>query len=231
MFQYIGELCRYLVNSPPHPKETAHQLRLACGNGLRPDVWPEFQKRLQDPAHRRVLRRDRRQRLAVQLRGQGGRGRPRSPGSSPAASRPRWCSSTSRRSSRCATRTASASNARDDEPGEVIGKIISDAAKPGARFEGYATKAETDKKILHDVFEKGDVWFRTGDLMRKDARRLLLFRRPHRRHLPLEGRERLHHRGRGSDRPVPRHPGGQRLRRACARARWPRRHGRDRRRR
>ena len=48
-FQYIGELCRYLVNSPPSPKERAHRLRLACGNGLRPDVWPEFKKRFRIP--------------------------------------------------------------------------------------------------------------------------------------------------------------------------------------
>jgi fatty-acyl-CoA synthase len=33
LFQYIGELCRYLVNSPPHPRETAHRLRLCCGSG------------------------------------------------------------------------------------------------------------------------------------------------------------------------------------------------------
>ena len=62
-----------------------------------------------------------------------------------------------------------------DEPGEVIGKILRDASKPAARFEGYATQAETDKKILRDVFEKGDVWFRTGDLMRKDARGYFYF--------------------------------------------------------
>ncbi len=36
LFQYIGELCRYLVHSPPNPNETRHRLRLACGNGLRP---------------------------------------------------------------------------------------------------------------------------------------------------------------------------------------------------
>ncbi len=48
-FQYIGELCRYLVNSPPSPKERAHHLRLACGNGLRPDVWPQFKRRFQIP--------------------------------------------------------------------------------------------------------------------------------------------------------------------------------------
>jgi fatty-acyl-CoA synthase len=56
-----------------------------------------------------------------------------------------------------------------DEPGEVIGKILKDPSKPGARFEGYATAVETEKKILRDVFQKGDIWFRTGDLMRKDA--------------------------------------------------------------
>ena len=48
-FQYIGELCRYLINSPPSPNERAHHLRLACGNGLRPDVWPEFKRRFRIP--------------------------------------------------------------------------------------------------------------------------------------------------------------------------------------
>jgi fatty-acyl-CoA synthase len=45
VFFYIGELCRYLVNQPPHPKERAHSLRLGVGNGLRPDVWERFQER------------------------------------------------------------------------------------------------------------------------------------------------------------------------------------------
>ena len=40
-FVYIGELCRYLVNCPESPDEKAHKLRLAFGNGLRPDVWSE----------------------------------------------------------------------------------------------------------------------------------------------------------------------------------------------
>ena len=49
LFQYIGELCRYLLNAPPHPKERAHRLRLACGNGLRPEVWGPFKRRFQIP--------------------------------------------------------------------------------------------------------------------------------------------------------------------------------------
>src|SRR5436190_1280271 len=45
LFFYIGELCRYLTNSPPSPNETRHRIRLCCGNGLRPDVWPDFARR------------------------------------------------------------------------------------------------------------------------------------------------------------------------------------------
>src|SRR5580692_5525355 len=49
LFQYIGELCRYLVNAPPQPIETQHCLRIACGNGLRPEVWVPFQTRFKIP--------------------------------------------------------------------------------------------------------------------------------------------------------------------------------------
>jgi fatty-acyl-CoA synthase len=40
---------------------------------------------------------------------------------------------------------------------------------PAGRFEGYADAAETERKILRGVFEAGDAWFRSGDLMRRDA--------------------------------------------------------------
>ncbi len=49
LFQYIGELCRYLVNAPEHPRERAHRLRLCCGNGLRADVWDAFKTRFAIP--------------------------------------------------------------------------------------------------------------------------------------------------------------------------------------
>ncbi|NXL68010.1 S27A3 protein, partial [Chordeiles acutipennis] len=45
VFQYIGELCRYLVNQPQRPGEREHGLRLAVGSGLRPDVWRSFLQR------------------------------------------------------------------------------------------------------------------------------------------------------------------------------------------
>jgi fatty-acyl-CoA synthase len=57
---------------------------------------------------------------------------------------------------------------RPGEAGEVIGEILNDPMRPTNRFEGYADKAATEKKILRDVFKKGDAYFRTGDLMRQD---------------------------------------------------------------
>ena len=100
-----------------------------------------------------------------------------------------------------------------NQPGEVLSQILNDPSKPSQRFEGYADAAATQKKILRDVFVKGDSWFRTGDLMRKDERRLFLLRRPYRRYVPLEGRERRYVGSvRGVDR-ISRRKGGQCLRR------------------
>jgi fatty-acyl-CoA synthase len=50
------------------------------------------------------------------------------------------------------------------EPGELVGRIDEGIG----RFEGYTSKEATDKKILRDVFRRGDAWFRTGDLLRQD---------------------------------------------------------------
>ncbi|KAK4542973.1 hypothetical protein LTR36_005971 [Oleoguttula mirabilis] len=45
LFIYVGETARYLLAAPPHPLERQHKLRVAYGNGLRPDVWEKFQAR------------------------------------------------------------------------------------------------------------------------------------------------------------------------------------------
>ena len=166
-FQYIGELCRYLLNSPPNPNEQKHHLRLACGNGLRPDVWPQFKRRFQIP-----------QIIEFYAATEGNVSLFNFDGKEGAVGRLPWW--LARRFPIKVVRfdPESQQPIRDnrgfciecqvDEPGEVIGKIIKHASKPGQRFEGYASEIETDRKILHDVFKKGDLWFRTGDLMRKD---------------------------------------------------------------
>jgi fatty-acyl-CoA synthase len=55
------------------------------------------------------------------------------------------------------------------EIGEALGKIVTASGSPARRFDGYTDDAASDRKVLDDVFEPGDRWFRTGDLMRKDA--------------------------------------------------------------
>lgn len=47
--QYIGELCRYLLNQPPREVENQHQVRMALGNGLRQSIWTEFSGRFHIP--------------------------------------------------------------------------------------------------------------------------------------------------------------------------------------
>ena len=54
------------------------------------------------------------------------------------------------------------------EVGEFIG-MIPDLPESGAgRFEGYTSPEATEQKILRDVFQKGDQWYRSGDLLRYD---------------------------------------------------------------
>lgn len=167
LFQYIGELCRYLVHTPPNPNETRHRLRLCCGNGLRPDVWPEFKTRFRIP-----------QILEYYAATEGNVAMFNFEGKEGAVGRIPWF--VAHRFPNAVVRfdVEKEQPVRNDqgfcvpcdanEAGEVIGKIINDPSKPSNRFEGYASKAETERKILHGVFETGDAWFRTGDLMRKD---------------------------------------------------------------
>jgi fatty-acyl-CoA synthase len=167
LFQYIGELCRYLVNSPPHPLERAHRLRLACGNGLRPDVWPDFKARFQIPKIVEFYAATEGNVSLFNFEGKEG-----AVGRIPWFLAHRFPTTVVRFDVELQQPVRNAKGfcveCDTNEPGEVIGKILKDPSKPGARFEGYATEVETNKKILRDVFEKGDLWFRTGDLMRKD---------------------------------------------------------------
>jgi len=168
VFQYIGEFCRYLLNTPPHPKETAHRLRLACGNGLRPDVWHDFKRRFQIPHIIEFYGATEGNVSLFNFEDKEG-----SVGRIPWFLEGRFPTRIVRfdidRQAPIRDARGFCIECKTDEAGEVIGKILKDASKPGARFEGYATQGETEKKILHDVFKKGDAWFRTGDLMRKDA--------------------------------------------------------------
>ncbi|MDP3404132.1 MAG: long-chain-acyl-CoA synthetase [Brevundimonas sp.] len=165
LFQYIGELCRYLVNAPVHPDERRHRLRLAVGNGLRPDVWDRFQARFGVPRILEFYGATESNLTLFNFDGGPhaiGRAPPYMKASvnvelirfDPVAERP--VRAASGRCIACA----------DDEIGEAIARI--DPAKAQMRFEGYSDAGATETKVLRDVFAPGDAWFRSGDLMRRD---------------------------------------------------------------
>ncbi len=164
IFVYIGELCRYLVNHPPQPNERTHKLRLAFGNGLRPDVWEEFQNRFNVP---RVLEFYGSTEGNVSMFNFDGK--PGSIGRVPPYLRKRFTVRLVRFDvdSEQPVRDANGLciECGPNEVGEAIG-LIKDDARSG--YSGYADKAASERKVLRDVFEKGDAWFRTGDLMRQD---------------------------------------------------------------
>lgn len=166
LFQYIGELCRYLLKAAPSEYENRHRLRLVCGNGLRGDIWEDFQSRFAIPRILEFYAATEGNFSLFNVEGQPGAiGRVppllahRFPAGlvkldpdsgAPLRNEEGFCIASAR-----------------GEAGEAIGRIGT-ADEGGGRFEGYTDAAETEKKILRDVFAKGDAWFRTGDLMRLD---------------------------------------------------------------
>ena len=48
-FNYIGEICRYLLAQPVRPYDKGHSIRLCFGNGMRTSIWEEFQIRFNIP--------------------------------------------------------------------------------------------------------------------------------------------------------------------------------------
>ena len=166
LFQYIGELCRYLLNTPEHRHERAHHLRIAIGNGLRPEIWPKFQARFQIPH-------------IMEFYGatEGNVGMINYDGKVGAIGRVPWYARRIQRI-RLVRYDLEKGNAlrgtdglcqetANGEIGEAVGMI--DPNDPRSRFDGYTNTADTEKKILRDAFAKGDAWFRTSDLMRRDA--------------------------------------------------------------
>ncbi len=174
IFQYIGELCRYLLNTSPTLNESKHHLRLACGNGLAPDIWERFQKRFKLP---RILEFYASTEGAVSLFNV--EGKPGSIGRIPPYLPSRHATALVRFDVEKGQPVRNAQGhcirCAPNEPGEAIGKMIYGPSNAGTRFEGYTDEGASQKKIIRDVFEPGDAWVRTGDLLRKDEKGFFYF--------------------------------------------------------
>jgi fatty-acyl-CoA synthase len=169
LLEYIGELCRYLLHTDTSHHETEHRIRLACGNGLAAEVWDGFKDRFRIP---QILEFYAATEGSVSLFNvQGKRGAiGHIPGylthrfspalvlidletGEPTRDEDGLCV-------RCAV----------NQVGEALGKAGKDSSNFGNRFDGYISAEASEKKILRNVLEQGDAWFRTGDLMRRDEK-------------------------------------------------------------
>jgi fatty-acyl-CoA synthase len=163
-FQYIGELCRYLLNAPPGPHERDHKIRAITGNGLRPEIWESFQTRFAIPKIIEFYGATEGNVSMINYDGTVG-AVGRVPGYMKSVVTNRIVKFDVEREMPVRGPDGLCIECADDEVGEAIGEIED---KPGKSFDGYTKAADTQKKVLHDVFRKGDAWFRTGDLMRRD---------------------------------------------------------------
>ena len=165
MFTYVGELCRFLLSQPHSDNERKHKISWIIGNGLRPEVWESFVSRFDIPHVIEFYGATEGNVSLINVDGPIG-----AVGRVPSylswkfnIDIVRFDVDTNEN-----PRGADGFCIREDAnvPGEMIGEIRQD--DPRFRFEGYGTKEATQKKILRDVFKKGDAWFRTGDLMSRD---------------------------------------------------------------
>jgi len=162
VFCYVGELCRYLMRMPASSEDRNHKIRLATGPGLRPDIWVAFRDRF---GIERIIDSYGQTEGNVSL--QNRRGRVGSVG-------------------RCAPfQHEHLKLARYDlERGELVrgadgflveapvgeqGELLSRISKENVMaFDGYADPKDNERKLVRDCFEKGDLYLRTGDLLRRD---------------------------------------------------------------
>ena len=154
VFNYVGELCRYLMNVPPNPNDKDNSVRAIIGNGLRPEIWNDFKERFDIP-------------LIGEFYGS-------SEGNIGFLNLLNFDCTVGY----CfGTFALVEYDIDEDKPirnengfmkkvkqGEV-GLLLGESEGPN-KFAGYTDKKATEAKLFRNVFKEGDEWFNTGDLMR-----------------------------------------------------------------
>ncbi|MFI5315087.1 MAG: long-chain-acyl-CoA synthetase [Myxococcota bacterium] len=171
-FQYIGEFCRYLLNQPGDPTDGQHALEFCIGNGLRPDIWEAFRDRFRLPRIVEFYGATEGNVSLLNLDNQVG-----SVGRIPTRllMDARLVRYDVERDEHARDAKGHLIECAAGEVGELIGAMPRRAGDTRGRFEGYTSKEATERKVLRNAFEEGDSFFRTGDLLKRDARGYFYF--------------------------------------------------------
>lgn len=164
-FCYIGELCRYLLRAEPRPEERKHRVRVVVGNGLRPDIWDEFKERFGIDRICEFYGASEGNLIFV-----NGLNLDRTAGLCPPPFSFAVVEYDPDTEEAVRDKRGRMRRVRTGEVGLLLNKITTFAP-----YEGYTDPEATEKKILHDVFKKGDAWFNTGDLVRDQGWRHIAF--------------------------------------------------------
>ncbi|KAM6218199.1 long-chain fatty acid transport protein 3 isoform 2-T2 [Rhynchocyon petersi] len=170
VFQYIGELCRYLVNQPLNEAERGHKVRLAVGSGLRPDTWERFVRRFGPLQVLETYGMTEGNVATFNYTGQQGM-----------IGRASWLYKRLFPFSLIRYDVTTGEPVRDAQghcvatsPGEP-GLLVAPVSQQSP-FLGYAGGPELARgKLLENVFRPGDVFFNTGDLLVCDDQGFLRF--------------------------------------------------------
>lgn len=152
---YIGELCRYMLNTPAKSDDPKCALQRISGNGLRPELWMEFKRRF---GIQRITE------LYGASEGNGGfmnlLNRDATVGYT--GSTPRLVDYDTETAGPLRGPDGRVSLVEPGKPGLLLIQVTE--ANP---FEGYRNSAQSEGKLVRDAFAEGDVWFNSGDLLRQ----------------------------------------------------------------
>ena len=151
---YVGELCRYLVDQPPSAEDNRHGVKKMIGNGLRPGAWNAFKTRF---AVNHICE------LYAASDGNIGFTNILNFDNTIGFSLMSWELVAYDHDSGAPIRDAKGlmRKVAKGEQGLLLAKIDDKAP-----LDGYTDPQKTAKVVLDDVFEKGDRYFNTGDLLR-----------------------------------------------------------------
>ena len=153
-FVYVGELCRYLSFQDPCDEEINNPISKMVGNGLRPDLWDCFRNRFKVDRICEIYGASEGNGMFMNL-----------------LNKDQTIGMTNIELALLEYDVAEDKLKTDEdgkyievqehEPGLALVKI-----GPNAVYNGYTDKKASEEKVIKNVFEEGDRWFNTGDLIK-----------------------------------------------------------------